>query len=47
MHHPFSARFRHFLECHFSWQAQYLVTLDGEVSFVTRINRKTDISWQA
>ena len=41
---------------HFSWQAQYLVSLDKDtccsahckyVSFVTRINHEIHFSWQA
>ena len=28
--HPFSANFFEILDGHFSWQAQYLVTLDNE-----------------
>ena len=43
--------------CHFSWQAQYLVSLEGdigcsahcihEVSYVTRMNYACHFSWQA
>ena len=40
---------------HFSWQAQYLVSLEkhvalrivNNVSFVTRINHEIHFSWQA
>ena len=43
-------------EIHFSWQAQYLVSLDNDtchsahcnrVSCVTRINHEIHFSWQA
>ena len=27
---PFSSNFFHILECHFSWQGQYLVMLEGD-----------------
>ena len=31
--HPFSANFFEILDGHFSWQAQYLVNLDYEITF--------------
>ena len=53
----FSANFFEILDGHFSWQAQYLVSLDNDtcyslrivnnVSFVTRINHEIHFSWQA
>ena len=55
--HPFSANFFEILDGHFSWQAQYLVSLDydshvaprivNNVSFVSRINHEIHFSWQA
>ena len=43
-------------ESHFSWQAHYLVTLEGspdaprignDISYVTKINHESRFSWQA
>ena len=54
--HPFSANFFEILDGHFSWQAQYLVSLDYDtlrivnnvnVSFVSRISHEIHFSWQA
>ena len=56
--HPFSANFFEILDGHFSWQAQYLVSLVwtmthvaprivNNVSFVSRINHEIHFSWQA
>ena len=55
--HPFSANFFEILDGHFSWQAQYLVSLDYDaccsahckynVSFVSRMNHELHFSWQA
>ena len=38
--HPFSANFFEILDGHFSWQAQYLVSLDYD-------NHEIHFSWQA
>ena len=53
----FSKHFLEILENHFSWQAQYLVMLEGNlcvaprivnnVSYVTRVNHESHFSWQA
>ena len=55
--HPFSANFSEILDGHFSWQAQYLVSLDydtcfsahcvNNVSYVTRISHDSHFAWQA
>ena len=51
--HPFSANFFEILDSHFSWQAQYLVSLDYDTccsthcKFVSRINHEIHFSWQA
>ena len=47
--HPFSANFFEILDGHFSWQAQYLVSLDNDTccSCVKRINDEIHFSWQA
>ena len=55
--HPFSANFFEIRDGHFSWQAQYLVSLDydaccsahciNNVSFVSRINHEIHFAWQA
>ena len=46
--HPFSANFFEILDGHFSWQAQYLVSLDYDVCrSVKRINDEIHFSWQA
>ena len=53
--HPFSANFFEILDGHFSWQAQYLVSLDrlvaphivNNVSCVKRINDEIHFSLQA
>ena len=54
--HPFSANFFEILDGHFSWQAQYLVSLDktlvapriaNSVSCETRVNHEIHFSWQA
>ena len=50
---PFSANLSQILEGHFSWQAQYLVRLEGaprivnSVSCVKRIQHEIHFSWQA
>ena len=53
----FSANFCEMLGGHFAWQAQYLVSLEGDkfvaprivndVSYVTRIKHACHFSWQA
>ena len=54
--HQFSDIFFEILQCHFSWQAQYLVRLEGTpvaprianaVSYVTRIKQSSHFAWQA
>ena len=52
-----ASNFSHILDCHFSWQAQYLVVGQSAVAprivnsvsykYVTRINDEGDFSWQA
>ena len=53
--HPFSAHFLHILERHFSWQVQYLLTLEGDAScsaqctwrfICDRINHESHLSWR-